>query len=86
MDAVAPMQNLLPLDQDEVINTLLPLPEDENEWQNHQLMFATRSGNVRRNLMSDFGNVMSNGKIAMKLDEATPSSTSASAQAKMMCC
>jgi DNA gyrase subunit A len=63
------MQNLLPLDQDEVINTLLPLPEDENEWQNYQLMFATRSGNVRRNLMSDFGNVMSNGKIAMKLDE-----------------
>ncbi|WP_417517765.1 DNA gyrase subunit A [Minwuia sp.] len=63
------MQNLLPLEQDEVINTLLPLPEDEAEWGNYQLMFATRSGNVRRNLLSDFGNVMSNGKIAMKLDE-----------------
>ncbi|WP_416897506.1 MAG: DNA gyrase subunit A [Minwuia sp.] len=63
------MQNLLPLEQDEVIQTLLPLPEDEAEWENYQLMFATRSGNVRRNLLSDFGNVMSNGKIAMKLDE-----------------
>lgn len=64
-----PMQNLLPLEPGEVIQTLLPLPEDEDDWQNHQVMFATRSGNVRRNLLSDFSNVKSNGKIAMKLDE-----------------
>jgi DNA gyrase subunit A len=62
------MQNLLPLEQGEVIQTLLPLPEEEESWENYQLMFATRSGNVRRNLLSDFANVMSNGKIAMKLD------------------
>ncbi|MDF1721677.1 MAG: DNA gyrase subunit A [Minwuia sp.] len=64
-----PMQNLLPLEPGEVIQTMLPLPEDEADWQNHQVMFATRSGNVRRNLLSDFSNVKSNGKIAMKLDE-----------------
>ena len=32
-------------------------------------MFATRSGNVRRNDLSDFVEVRQNGKIAMKLDE-----------------
>jgi DNA gyrase subunit A len=32
-------------------------------------MFATTSGNVRRNALSDFTNVMRNGKIAMKLNE-----------------
>ena len=64
-----PMQNLLPLEPGEVIQTLLPLPEDEADWENHQVMFATRSGNVRRNLLSDFSNVKSNGKIAMRLDE-----------------
>ena len=48
---------------------MLPLPEDEEAWDDLFVMFATRSGNVRRNRLSDFVNVMSNGKIAMKLDE-----------------
>ena len=63
------MVNLLPLDEGEVITTLLPLPEDEDAWDDLFVMFATQSGNVRRNRLSDFVNVMSNGKIAMKLDE-----------------
>jgi DNA gyrase subunit A len=61
--------NILPLEQGEVVTTLLPLPEDESTWGNLDAMFATASGNVRRNDLSDFTNVMSNGKIAMKLDE-----------------
>ena len=44
--------NLLPLQQDEVITTILPLPEDEATWGELELMFATRSGNVRRNSLS----------------------------------
>jgi DNA gyrase subunit A len=32
-------------------------------------MFATKNGNIRRNDFSDFHNIQSNGKIAMKLDE-----------------
>ncbi|MDP6709442.1 MAG: DNA gyrase C-terminal beta-propeller domain-containing protein, partial [Alphaproteobacteria bacterium] len=63
------MVNLLPLGEGEVINTILPLPEDENDWQGLYVMFATASGNVRRNGMGDFANVPSNGKIAMKLAE-----------------
>ncbi len=61
--------NLLPLQQDEVITTILPLPEDPTTWDTLELMFATRSGNVRRNSLSDFESINRNGKIAMKLDE-----------------
>ncbi len=64
-----PMINLLPLEQGETIQTIMPLPEDESQWDDLFVMFATASGNVRRNRLSDFTNVMANGKIAMKLDE-----------------
>ncbi|MFO1121054.1 MAG: DNA gyrase subunit A [Hyphomicrobiales bacterium] len=61
--------NLLPLAQDERITTIMPMPEDEASWASLQLMFATRSGNVRRNELSDFESINRSGKIAMKLDE-----------------
>ncbi len=63
-----PMVNLLPLAEGETIQTVLPLPEDEGEWANLHVMFATAKGNVRRNSMDAFANVPSNGKIAMKFD------------------
>ncbi len=63
------MINLLPLDMGETITTLMPLPEDEESWGDLFVMFATASGAVRRNRLSDFTNVMANGKIAMKLKE-----------------
>jgi DNA gyrase subunit A len=62
------VRNLLPLEQDETISTAMPLPEDEDTWGDMFVMFATASGNVRRNSLSDFTNVKANGKIAMKLD------------------
>jgi len=61
--------NLLPLEDGEVITTILPLPEDVSTWGDLELMFATMSGNVRRNSLTDFENINRNGKIAMKLDE-----------------
>jgi DNA gyrase subunit A len=61
--------NLLPLEQGETITTILPLPEDEALWERMDVMFATQSGNVRRNKLSDFQRINRNGKIAMKLDE-----------------
>ncbi len=63
------MVNLLPLKEGETISTVMPLPEDETTWGQLNVMFATASGNVRRNDLSDFVNVMRNGKIAMKLEE-----------------
>ncbi len=65
-----PLVQLLPLDDGETISAVLPLPEDAEEWGKMNVMFATQSGNVRRNLLSDFSNVMANGKIAMKLGES----------------
>ncbi|KMO14047.1 DNA gyrase subunit A [Methylobacterium platani] len=62
--------NILPLDQGkERITTIMPLPEDEASWETLDVMFATASGSVRRNKLSDFVQVNRNGKIAMKLDE-----------------
>ncbi|MGK6319828.1 DNA gyrase subunit A [Sphingomonas sp. DT-204] len=63
-----PMINLLPLASGETISTVLPLPEDENEWGKLHVMFATARGSVRRNSMDAFTNVPSNGKIAMKFE------------------
>ncbi len=61
--------NLLPLEQDERITTIMPLPEDEDSWGELDVMFATTRGTVRRNKLSDFVQVNRNGKIAMKLEE-----------------
>ena len=61
--------NLLPLGPDERVTNILPLPEDEDAWASLDVLFATRSGSVRRNKLSDFQRVNRNGKIAMKLDE-----------------
>jgi DNA gyrase subunit A len=61
--------NILPLEQGELITTIMPLPEDEGTWGNLDVMFATTSGSVRRNKLSDFVDVRRSGIIAMKLDE-----------------
>ena len=61
------MINILPLDEGETITTVMPLPEDELAWKELFVVFATASGGIRRNRLSDFTNVMANGKIAMKL-------------------
>jgi DNA gyrase subunit A len=61
--------NLLPLEAGETITTILPLPEDPSFWERTDVMFATQSGGVRRNKLSDFQRINRAGKIAMKLDE-----------------
>ncbi|MEQ8609632.1 MAG: DNA gyrase C-terminal beta-propeller domain-containing protein, partial [Parvibaculum sp.] len=62
------MINILPLQQGEYITTVMPLPEDEESWDSLHVMFATKSGNVRRNKLSDFVQINRNGKIAMKFE------------------
>ncbi|HEX2623782.1 MAG TPA: DNA gyrase subunit A, partial [Sphingomicrobium sp.] len=64
-----PMINLLPLAEGETITTVLPLPQDEAEWSDLHLMFATCKGTVRRNSMDAFTNIPTAGKIAMKFGE-----------------
>ena len=61
--------NIFPLASGETIETFMPMPEDEAEWDNLHIFFATAKGNVRRNDLSDFKNINKSGKIAIKLDE-----------------
>jgi len=61
--------NMLPELGADGITAVLPLPQDESLWESLHLVFATASGNVRRNKLSDFRNVRASGLIAMKLDE-----------------
>ena len=61
--------NLLPLEQNERITSIMPLPEDEESWATLDVIFATTRGTVRRNKLSDFVDVRRNGLIAMKLDD-----------------
>ncbi len=61
--------NILPIPQGVSIAALMPVDAPEAEWDNLQIFFATSEGDVRRNALSDFANVMRNGKIAMKLPE-----------------
>ena len=61
--------NLLPLDEGERITSIMPLPENEEDWQRLDVMFSTIRGTVRRNSLADFVEINRNGKIAMKLDE-----------------
>ena len=61
--------NILPLKSHHAISSIMPLPEDETEWKNMMVIFATSKGNVRKNTLEDFSNINTNGKIAMKLDQ-----------------
>ena len=63
------MVNLLPIDADETIQTVMPMPADADSWDSLNILFATAHGSIRRNPLSDFTNIMRNGKIAMKLGD-----------------
>lgn len=61
--------NILPIQAGVSIAALLPMDAPEADWDDYQVVFATSDGDVRRNALSDFTNIMRNGKIAMKLPE-----------------
>ena len=61
--------NLLPLKSHHSISSIMPLPENEKEWKNLFVVFATSKGKIRKNGLEDFSNIQSTGKIAMKLDD-----------------
>ncbi|MFT3724952.1 MAG: DNA gyrase subunit A [Hyphomonadaceae bacterium] len=61
--------NILPLKEGERITSVMPLPQDEEARAKLNILFATKSGGVRRNLLTDFLSVNRTGKIAMKLED-----------------
>ena len=60
--------NILPLKNHQSISSIMPMPEDETETRNYQIIFATAQGKVRKNSLEDFQSINAAGKIAMKLD------------------
>ena len=63
------MVNLLPIETEEHIQAVMPMPNDKESWDKLNILFATASGSIRRNKLSDFVNIKRNGKIAIKLSE-----------------
>ncbi|AXI46754.1 DNA gyrase subunit A [Sulfitobacter sp. SK012] len=61
--------NILPIPVGVSIAAIMPVDRDESEWADLQVVFSTSAGTVRRNKLSDFTNVMRNGKIAMKFED-----------------
>jgi DNA gyrase subunit A len=61
--------NILPIPPGVSVAAVMPVDREEVDWGDLQIVFATTQGDVRRNRLSDFTNVRSNGKIAMKLPE-----------------
>ena len=60
--------NILPLKSHQAISSIMPMPEEETDLKNYQIIFATALGKVRKNSLEDFSSINSSGKIAMKLD------------------
>ena len=60
--------NILPLKSHQSISSIMPFPDNESEWKNLCIVFATAKGKVRKNNLEDFSSINTSGKIAMKLD------------------
>ncbi len=63
------LHNLLPIESQSYVSSIMPLPENEEEWSKLNIVFITKLGKIRKNNLEDFRNIQSNGKIAMKLDK-----------------
>lgn len=62
-----PIVNLLPIDKDEKITSILISPR--NEDKNNKLVIATKKGSIKRCDTSEFDSIRNNGKIAISLKE-----------------
>ena len=61
-----PIVNILPLEKEESINTIIA-GRGDGKYKN--LMFFTKSGLVKRTLLTEFDSIRKNGKIAISLKE-----------------
>ena len=61
-----PIVNLLPLDKEEVVKTMLTINEnDESKY----IVFCTQNGLVKRTNVEEFESIRANGKLAINLKE-----------------
>lgn len=61
--------NLLPLEKNEIITGVVPLPRDESVWENYHLLFATREGLIRKTPLTAFNNVRATGIKGIGLND-----------------
>jgi len=64
-----PLVNIIGLDADEIVTTILPIPNLSEEIDSRFVFFATANGTVKRVELSQFANIRSNGLIAIGLEE-----------------
>ncbi len=61
--------NLLQLQPDEKLSAVIPVGSDDNYDEKGYLTMATRRGQIKRTLISEYANVRKNGLIAISLRE-----------------
>lgn len=64
-----PLVNIIGLEPDEAVTTILPIPNLSEEIDSRFVFFATANGTVKRVELSQFANIRSNGLIAIGLEE-----------------
>ena len=62
-----PIVNLLPLEKDENISSIISYSDEENDYK--YLVFVTKNGLVKRTDLSEFDNIRKSGKIAISLKD-----------------
>ncbi len=63
-----PIVNLLQVDKDEMVNSIIKISKDDVE-KTDNLLFVTKSGLVKRTLLEEFSNIRQSGKICITLRE-----------------
>ena len=62
-----PIINLLPIEKDERITSILSVKQNEDVYKN--LVFITKNGLIKRTNLEEFDSIRNNGKIAITLKE-----------------
>ena len=53
-DTIKSLFNILPLKNHQSISSIMALPENESEWKNLKIIFATSKGKIRKKNLEDF--------------------------------
>ena len=60
-----PIVNMIEVDKDEKITTMLSVKDKDGDTDGYHLLFVTRNGLVKRTKLSEFNRINRNGKIAI---------------------
>lgn len=63
------INNIINIEQDEKITTILRISEEDAAREEGYLMLATRKGKIKKTPVAEFESIRSSGKIAIKMDD-----------------